>query len=62
VKEADFESHPICTIYLFLSKSTSKFHDRLICPLNFTNYRHNYRHKSQFELGKLKQASSDAAS
>jgi len=36
VKEADFESRPTCTIYLFLSKSTSKFHDRLICPLNFS--------------------------
>jgi hypothetical protein len=36
MKEADFESRPICTIYIFLSKSTSTIHNRWICPLNFS--------------------------
>jgi len=62
VKEADFESHPICTISLFLSKPLRSFTIGGFAHPISANYRHNYRHKSQFEPRKLKQASSDAAS
>ena len=62
VKEADFESHPICTTCLFLSKPLRSFTIGGFARPISANYRHNYRHKSQFELRKLKQASSDAAS
>ena len=36
VKEADFESRAICTIYLFPSNLTSILIDRLFCLLNFS--------------------------